>query len=79
MSLYCHDDDSETLRQDGAKKSRAVAARLLSRRTRRTAFVNTAVSARTPALRSEINLPSANFDFCLFTLLFLSHSFPCFH
>ena len=31
-SLYSHDDDSETLRQDGAIKSRAVAARLFSLR-----------------------------------------------
>ena len=38
LSIYCHDDDSETLRQEGAIRSRAVAARLLSRRTRRTAF-----------------------------------------
>ena len=53
LSLYYHDDDSETLRQDGAIKSRAVAARLLSRRTRRTALASTADSAQTEPLRDD--------------------------
>ena len=47
-----------------------IPARSLSRRTRRTAFSGFG-SDRTPALRSEINLPSANSVFLYFSFIFI--------
>ncbi len=67
-----HTANSCPVCQDGTNPTRtgwplaldsATPSRSLSRRTRRTAFSGFG-SDRTPALRSELNLPSANSVFC---------------